>query len=144
MDFLDGMVDLKIGKKWPFWPRSEADFGFTERVQLAGLDGTKMDPFWSRFSRVWPISGVPFWLEIGHNGPKCAISTLKMRQLDQNERFCVENRALTERTEGLGCQVAHWVRRTHDAAACVGNYLSPGDSGRFVRLGERVPLSENT
>ena len=50
--------------------------------------------------------------------PKCAISTLKMRQLDQNERFCVENPALTEQTEGLGCQIAHWVRRTHDAAAC--------------------------
>ena len=74
--------------------------------------------------------------------PKYAILTVKMRQLDHNERFCVENRALMEQTEGLGCQVAHWVRRTHDAGACLGKYLPSGDSGRFVRSGERVLLSE--
>lgn len=74
--------------------------------------------------------------------PKYAILTVKMRQLDHNERFCVENRALMEQIGGLGCQVAHWVRRTHDAAVCVGNYLLFGDSGRFVRSGERVLLSE--
>ena len=49
MDFPDGMVDLEMDQKWPFWPRSEADIGSAERgpAGRAGWDqkGAVLEPF---------------------------------------------------------------------------------------------------
>jgi hypothetical protein len=86
------MANLKMDQKWPFWPRSEADFGSVERVQLAGPDGTKMGPLWIRSSTVWPILGVPFWLKIGQDegfegwdGPKWLFFEPKWTKMSDSE-----------------------------------------------------------